>query len=33
MYGTFTYFWLILMVHVGKSTSPMDGMGDAKKKW
>ena len=32
MYGTFTYIWLILIVNVGKSTSPMDGMGDAKKK-
>ena len=30
MYGTCTYIWLILMVNVGKSTSPMDGMGDAK---
>ena len=25
--GTFTYIWLILMVNVGKYTSPMDGMG------
>ena len=27
MYGIFTYIWLILMVHVGKYTSRMDGMG------
>ena len=25
--GIFTYSWLILMVNVGKYTSPMDGMG------
>ena len=29
MYGIFTYIWLILilMVNVGKNTSPMDPMG------
>ncbi len=25
--GVFTYVWLIFIVHVGKSTSPMDPMG------
>ena len=27
MYGIFTYIWLILMVNVGKYTSPMDPQG------
>ncbi len=27
MYGIFTYIWLIIMVNVGKYTSPMDPMG------
>ncbi len=27
MCGVFTYIWLILMVNVGKYTSPMDAMG------
>ena len=27
MYGIFIYIWLICIVHVGKYTSPMDGMG------
>ena len=26
MYGIFTYIWLILIVNVGKYTSPMDPM-------
>jgi len=33
MYGIFTYIWLILMVNIGKYTSPMDPMGwDLPKK-
>ena len=27
MYDIYTYIWLILMVNVGKYTSPMDPMG------
>ena len=27
IYGIFTYIWLIFMVHVGKYTKNMDGMG------
>ena len=29
----FTYIWLILMVNVGKYTSPMDGMGMVNRPW
>ena len=32
MYGIFSYIWLILMVNVGKYTSPMDGIGMMKGK-
>ena len=32
MYGMFTYIWLILLVHVGRYTSPMDGMGNQCNK-